>query len=252
MTGHMQVQPIRTDVPGVSFGRLIGVELRKLVDTRASRAILAVLLGLWVLTLIILILTQPEWVYGTYTALFGTIGYLLAPVVPIMLVTSEWSQRAALQTFTVEPRRERVIGAKLVGVAIFTAVVIALIMLFGAVGAGASGGEFDGFGDALLGQVVAQCFATLMGFGFGVLMLNSPAAIALYYVVPIAVTLVGSFSMTYLEHYAEWVDRFAVVAPFSAGDLSGEAWQHLGVGALIWVIIPMAAGLVRVMSAEVK
>ena len=42
----------------------------------------------------------------------GTAGVLI-PVLGILAVTSEWSQRTALTTFALVPRRERVIAAKL-------------------------------------------------------------------------------------------------------------------------------------------
>ena len=42
---------------------------------------------------------------------------VLLPIVPILLMTSEWSQRTALSTFALVPVRERVIGAKLLAVA---------------------------------------------------------------------------------------------------------------------------------------
>ena len=39
---------------------------------------------------------------------------LLLPVMGILLVTSEWSQRTDMTTFALEPHRSRVIMAKLV------------------------------------------------------------------------------------------------------------------------------------------
>ena len=39
---------------------------------------------------------------------------ILLPVLGILLVTSEWSQRTAMVTFTLEPSRSRVIAAKFV------------------------------------------------------------------------------------------------------------------------------------------
>ena len=40
---------------------------------------------------------------------------LILPVLGILLVTSEWSQRTGLTTFALVPQRERVIVAKLIG-----------------------------------------------------------------------------------------------------------------------------------------
>jgi ABC-2 type transport system permease protein len=56
---------------------------------------------------------QTQTSYLTFAALALTV---LLPVVSILTLTSEWSQRTVLATFTQEPRRARVIKAK-VGVA---------------------------------------------------------------------------------------------------------------------------------------
>ena len=57
---------------------------------------------------------------------------ILLPVVAILMITGEWSQRSAFTTFTQEPRRIRVVNAKLAaslvlggGAAVFGGVVTA-------------------------------------------------------------------------------------------------------------------------------
>src|SRR2546421_152111 len=50
---------------------------------------------------------------------------VLLPIVGLLAITSEWSQRTALTTFARVPRRERVIAAKLLaGVALALAAVV--------------------------------------------------------------------------------------------------------------------------------
>ena len=61
-------------------------------------------------------LLAPSSIDQTYTSYLGfaAIGLtILLPVVSILTLTSEWSQRTALTTFTQEPRRMRVINAKI-------------------------------------------------------------------------------------------------------------------------------------------
>ena len=49
-----------------------------------------------------------------------------------------------------------------------------------------------------------------------------------------------------------WVDfNFAQGALFN-GAMTGEQWAHLGVAGTIWLLAPLAAGLVLVMRSEVK
>ena len=65
---------------------------------------------------------------GTSIALATQAAGIILPVLAILLVTGEWSQRTALTTFTMEPRRERVVLAKLAAALIagVTAVIISL------------------------------------------------------------------------------------------------------------------------------
>ena len=113
-------------------------------------------------------------------------GFLL-PVLGILLVTSEWTQRTALVTFTLVPVRGRVMAAKVargaarrlrrdrarLGVAALATVV------GGAADAWANIGldDFGKFG-------LLQATGVLQGLAFGLLFLNSAAAIVIYFVRP--------------------------------------------------------------------
>lgn len=89
---------------GIPFSRLLQVEFRKSWDTRASFWLLFSL-GAIVLVaeLIAAIVTGVQNVddveFGTFATVAGFISQLLLPVLGIMLVTSEWSQRTAMVTF---------------------------------------------------------------------------------------------------------------------------------------------------------
>jgi ABC-2 type transport system permease protein len=108
--------------PGIPFSRLLRVEWGKATDTRAARwLILGVALTTTGLMLAPLLpknsIDQTQTSYLTFAALALTV---LLPVVSILTLTSEWSQRTVLATFTQEPRRARVIKAK-VGVSLILA-----------------------------------------------------------------------------------------------------------------------------------
>ena len=99
----------------VPFLRLVAVELRKQTDTRAGRWLLAAVVllsaGLIALHLVAAAPADLTWQELTLTASFGQV--LLLPLLGIMAATAEWSQRTALTTFVLEPRRTRVHLAKL-------------------------------------------------------------------------------------------------------------------------------------------
>jgi ABC-2 type transport system permease protein len=115
----------RSRRPGLA--RLTGVELRKMVDTRAG---FWVQLGVLALTVTFAILsavighTADHTLHGIVTAAVWP-AYALLPVVGILLVTSEWSQRTTLITFSLVPQRSRVLAAKLgAGVLLASAAVV--------------------------------------------------------------------------------------------------------------------------------
>lgn len=100
---------------GVPFARLTRAEPRKQVDTSA---------GLWLILTIVLVtalvMVPVVWLSDPADLTFQLLAQtavlpqmLLLPVVGIMAATSEWSQRTGLVTFALEPRRGRVILAKL-------------------------------------------------------------------------------------------------------------------------------------------
>ena len=62
---------------------------------------------------------------------------LLLPIVGILLVTSEWSQRTAQVTFTLVPRRGRVLAAKVSASVVLALVAFALALVLAVAGHGA-------------------------------------------------------------------------------------------------------------------
>ena len=118
--------PSRFDVSGtqrVPFQRLVAVELRKIADTRSGRWLLAAILALTLIFMgIYLFAADPgDRVFGAFLAIASTPQGFLLPVLGILLVTSEWSQRTAMVTFALEPSRGRVVAAKTVSALIWGA-----------------------------------------------------------------------------------------------------------------------------------
>ena len=95
------------------FGRLVSVELRKMADTRAGRWLLISIAALTALVLAIqlaVILSNDLQVdFRDFMIAMNTPMGVLLPVLGIMSVTSEWTQRTAMVTFTLEPSRSRLV-----------------------------------------------------------------------------------------------------------------------------------------------
>ena len=53
---------------------------------------------------------------------------------------------------------------------------------------------------------------------------------------------------------APWIDFNTAQAPLFTGDfrLNGEEWAQLAVTGTIWLVIPLALGIVRLLRSEVK
>jgi ABC-type transport system involved in multi-copper enzyme maturation permease subunit len=104
----------RTAGADIPFSRLVRAELRKLTDTRASRLLL---IGMAVATPIIIavllfVAAPRDLNYTRFVDLAQTPQKFVLPALAILAVTSEWSQRTGLITFTLVPGRGRVLRAK--------------------------------------------------------------------------------------------------------------------------------------------
>ncbi|MEU4694745.1 ABC transporter permease [Actinoplanes sp. NPDC023714] len=242
----------------IPLTRLTLVELRKLADTRA---------GLWLLIIIgvatagtsAILLGWAEDAEQTFEAFF-TFGLLpsavLLPVLGILSVTSEWSQRTALSTFTLVPARSRVMLAKL---AAGTLVGIAATMatgLFAAVAnviAGLLGADASwSLDSSLVWQgLLLQVVFVLMGIGFGALLLSTPLAIVIYFALPTVWTILGEM-ISGLRTASEWLDLNVTSAVMTEPDMTGGEWARFGVSVAVWVVLPLVLGTLRVLRREVS
>jgi ABC-2 type transport system permease protein len=238
---------------GIGLARLTRVELRKLADTRSGLWLLIVIALGTVATAAILLIWGKD-ADQTFQQFF-TFGLLptgvLLPVLGILSMTSEWSQRTALATFTLVPSRGKVIVAKLVaGVLVAVAATIiaagfaALATLVGGTGVWSIGG-------VLLAQcLVAMVLAVLMGLAFGALLMNSPLAIVVYFALPTLWSILTA-TISGLKSVAPWLDLNAASTPMTEHGLTTTEWAHLGVSAAIWVLLPLVLGTIRAMRREV-
>jgi len=240
------------------LARLTLIELRKLADTRS---------GLWLLIVIALGAAGTAAISLGFApaqeqnlaALFA-FGLLpsgvLLPVLGILSMTSEWSQRTAVTTFTLVPARGRVIAAKLAaGVLIAlaaTVVTLAIAALANLIALGVGGDGSWRLDAALIVQgALMEVIFVLMGIGFGALLLNSPLAIVLYFAIPTLWTILGE-SIKSLHTAAGWLDLNQTTLPLSETGMTGAEYGRLGVSVVLWVVLPLVVGAARVLRREVS
>lgn len=270
----------------VPFSRLVRVEWRKMLDTRAGRWLLIITGGLIALVvafaLLILALTDDGALSAADWLDILTIPLaMLVPVIAITIVTQEWGQRTAMVTFSLEPSRLRVIAAKLVAVIALAAVTVVFALLLGLVGnlVGAGLEGTDAEWNVTAGQfgwhLLVQALYLLMGFGFGLLLLSSPAAVAIYYVyvwileggviVP-GILYVLWFAFDWAQTVVPWISMRIAILPFQLegadrASVSDEGIPlatgalgvaHIVVAITLWVVLPIVLGTWRTLRAEVK
>lgn len=249
----------------VPFSRLVKVELRKMADTRAGRWLLISIAALTALVLAIqlaVILSNDMQVdFRAFLIAMNTPMGILLPVLGIMSVTSEWTQRTAMVTFTLEPSRSRLVLTKFVStmlVAVVAVVVglalsVAANLLYGAL----SGNEvlWDiGVMDVVY-YFLLHVFGMATGFAFGTLFLNTAVAIVIYFVYSFVLPGLFQLGAQLMDWFADiqpWVDFAAAQNPLIEGSVNGEQWAQLAVSGLLWLGLPLAVGLWRVLRAEVK
>jgi ABC-2 type transport system permease protein len=250
--------------PAVPFARLVRVELRKSYDTRAGFWLLGTI-GLLVLlaegiTLAVTTVQDEPMSFGDFVGAAAFVTAVLLPVLGIMVVTSEWGQRTAMVTFALEPRRRRVVLAKLVTGLVLTvltaamAIVVGLVanLLYGAI----QGGTDWEFGWPYLGGfLITQMLAMLGGFALATLLLNTAASIVVFFVykwVLPGLFGLGSALMAWFADLSPWLDFQAAQGPVYDLSVHGAEWGHLLVSGLLWLAVPLALGVRRVLRAEVK
>jgi ABC-2 type transport system permease protein len=254
----------RRVVPPIPLGTVIAVELRKMFDTRSGFWMLSSIGILAVLATGAVILFAPdaELTYSTFASAIGFPMAIVLPMIAILSVTGEWSQRSGLTTFTLVPHRGRVVFAKAVGAVGVGVVSMVVAMVIGAlgnvVGTAIAGvpTTWDASSTELLYIVLANVLGLLMGFTLGVLIRNSAGAIVAYFVYSLVLpTITGLLAAAqgWFRDLQPWVDfQYNQTGLFDAAGFTGEQWAQLGVTGALWLVLPMALGVWLVLRSEVK
>lgn len=237
------------------FARVLRTELRKVTDTRASRAMLAAMFLLTPAVVVgtLLVADHGDLTYDNLVNYCQTPQKLLVPAISILAMTSEWSQRTALTTFTLVPNRSRVLAAKLASIVLIALFGTLFIFACAAVGmalAPATGGSLA-WSFSVTGAVnmlVIQVAGALEGAGIGMLLLSSAGAVIAFFVVPnlwsVLLNAVG------FQDHAPWIDINQALGNLYDNDLGTTPALQLLTAASLWVLLPITVGAWRVLRAE--
>lgn len=263
MTTSMDTAPAQqpgmidiSDSTRPSMGRLVAVELRKMADTRAGMWLLIAIGAITVVVNTAMLIWGPDTLgFMDFLGFSGLPQGVLLPVLAVLLVTQEWGQRTGLTTFTLVPHRMRILVAKLVAAVGFVLAAFLVAVLIALVVTPMSGAS-DPW-DGLAARPLAQAFLAIViggawGYAFGVMLLNSAFAIVAYFAVPMVVSVVTAI-WSAAQDKLLWFDLSSSSGMlFTPDELSGEQWGQIATGTLLWIVLPMIIGFVRILRAEIK
>jgi ABC-2 type transport system permease protein len=252
--------PIRVNTTGVharpGLGRLVAVELRKMVNTRAGFWLQLATVAITVLVVIVACVVgdAADLTFQSVLNVGLQPAAVLLPVVGILLVTSEWSQRTGMITFALVPVRSRVLGAKLIASLVLA--VAMLVMSVAIVAAGvlvASPGVDGTWSDAapLIGQSAVNLTAGMVvGVALGAILLAPTPAIVLLFALPMSWMAV--LSLPVFSDVAPWVDYARALGQMTVEVMSATQWAHVGTALALWMLLPLLIGTWRITRREVS
>lgn len=247
-----------TGVPATSnaarppFHRLVAVESRKMIDTRASMWLLIIT----ALGVVLIGIGQSLGASGSDAEagpIFQTacgISSILFPILAILLVTSEWSQRAGLITFALVPQRGRVVAAKAAAALLLVVAAVGICLVVALVCGAALGNGADITGDEFIGGSLYLLVNVAIGTALGLLFMNSPLAIVLMFAAPIVFSLIGAIS-TSINDVTLWLDQSELAELISNTSFDDIDWGKVASTIGFWVALPFAAGLVRLRQSDI-
>lgn len=241
-----------------TLATLVRVELRKAYDSRAGLWLL-ITLGLLGAAVVVLLLSAGTPAELNFEAFLFTaqlpMGIFL-PVVGIIAVTCEWSQRTALTTFTLVPRRSRIVVAKMVALVALALLAVLVSIVVAALGNVIAEIVRDGDGSwgkvSTLGYVALfQVLSVLVGVGLGMLLLSAPQAIVVYLLLPFILSSLAA-SIDVLETPGQWLNLLDTTTRLLGEEMTGKAWAQIATSFAMWSLVPLLLGTVRVQRREVQ
>jgi hypothetical protein len=255
-----RTRPVPARTP---FSRVQRVELRKMFDTRSGFWLMAsiVITSVIATTLTVILGDRDTLDFEDFAASIGSPMSIILPIIGVLAVTSEWSQRTALTTFTLVPQRRRVLAAKVVNTLLIGAVSMLVALGVGALGnlvtSLITGNDpIWNISVATFAQIVlANELGMLLGLTLGLLFRNSPAAIVGYFVAILVLPGLSGALASVQEWWADnagWFDLNETRFLLFDGGLTSHDWAQLGVTSVLWIVLPLLIGTRLVLRSEVK
>ncbi|HEY2877655.1 ABC transporter permease [Nocardioides sp.] len=253
----------RTEFKPIPLSRVVRVELRKMFDTRSGFWLIASIAITGLIATIATVGFAPD-KYLTYYNFAKAVGYpitVILPMVALLSITSEWSQRSGLTTFTYVPSRRRVVWAKTLSAVIVAVASMLFAFAVGAVGnvVGSTIAGTPTVWDLSLGHaltiVLGNLISLSIGTMLGMLLRSSAGGLVMYFVLVLLVPNLSGLLATSQDWYKDlqpWVDLPYAQTYLFEGMQTGAQWAHVATTVGLWIVLPGIFGLRRVMRSEVK
>jgi ABC-2 type transport system permease protein len=253
MSGMTLPTPVGVHVrPGLD--RLVAVELRKMVDTRAGFWLQVATVAITVIAVIARAVVGDA-ADHTFAAILNVAvrpSAVLLPIAGVLLVTSEWSQRTGMITFALVPVRSRVLTAKLIASLVLALAMLVMSVAVATVGVLATSAGVEGTWSGvapLIGQSAIYLTAGMVtGVAFGMIVLASTPAIVTLFALPIAWSALAS--LPFLSDSAPWLDTRLALDHMPAEVMTATEWAHAGSALALWMLLPLLIGVARFTRRE--
>lgn len=242
----------RTPSP-LTLTRTVAVEARKVTNTVSGKVLLP--LGAALMAVFGLgraFIPAADITFGRIASIACIPGSWIVMAMAVLLVSGEFTRREAAVTFTLDPRRGRVLAAKAVvamGLALAAAcwalIVAGVAYLLAPALAGVTlpPDLEPGRIAVVFGGLV---FTALAGLALGLLTRNAVAPIVVMLVWP-TVSMLVARSSEVAQKIIAWIDIEPVAALFHS---SAQAWAQLGTSVLAWIVLPGAIGAWRLFRGD--
>lgn len=270
------------DRDGSTFGGAVSSELLKLAALRTAWVLSVITLVLGVLVAGSAAFSYQQFTAGTefdtgeplQLASQGMTGSYFAMILlgalGVLTITTEYASGSIRSSVTAVPQRSRLLAAKALALAVWTAVVTAAMILLSHIVVALITepvGMTDVVADAGIAGMYAATWASvvltvLMGFGLGTLLRSSAGGIVMLavilFVVQIALTILwgitngADWTQTLLQlEYMSLVGQFTEAGDGQMPGMEPLARWQAGLGILVWTAVPVLAGWMSFLRRDV-
>ena len=237
----------------LTLTRTVAVEARKVTNTVSGKVLLP--LGAALMAVFGLgraFIPSADITFGRIATTACIPGSWVIMAMAVLLISGEFTRREAAITFTLDPRRGRVLAAKAVvamGLALAAACWALIVAGVSYLLAPALAGVTlppdlePGRIAVVFGGLV---FTTLAGQALGLLTRNAVAPIVVMLAWP-TVSMLVARSSEVAQKIIAWIDLEPVAALFHS---SAQAWAQLGTSVLAWIVLPGAIGAWRLFRGD--